>query len=121
VVQRHMCHSCHHTYSEGSALLIRGSWYAREVHRCAIDYWQHLGTSLRRTAEVVRSWLGKQERYLLWRPLEAAPAEADECHPWPGQAFCQHRAPLAGSGRSGGARERGGTVGRGRQHRHRGD
>lgn len=79
-VQRHMCHSCHHTYSEGSALLIRGSWYAREVHRCAIDHWQHLGTSLRRTAEVVRSWVGKQERYLLWRPLEPVPVEADKCH-----------------------------------------
>jgi hypothetical protein len=46
------------------------SWYAREVHRCAIDHWQHLGTSLRRTAEVLRSWLGRQERYWLWRPLE---------------------------------------------------
>ena len=70
-VQRHMCDSCHRTYSESSALLIRGSWYAREVHRCAIDHWQHLGTSLRRTAEVLRSWVGKQERYLLWRPLDA--------------------------------------------------
>jgi len=72
-VQRHMCHSCHHTYSEGSALLIRGSWYAREVHRCPIDHWQHLGTSLQRTAEVLRSWVGKQERYLLWRPLDPVP------------------------------------------------
>ncbi len=79
-VQRHMCHSCEHTYSERSALLIRGSWYAREVHRCAIDHWQHLGTSLRRTAEVMRSWVGKQERYLLWRPLDASPAAGEQCH-----------------------------------------
>ena len=79
-VPRHMCRGCHHTYSEESALLIRGSWYAREVHRCAIDHWQHLGTSLRRTAEVVRSWVGHQERYLLWRPLAPVPVEADKCH-----------------------------------------
>ena len=79
-VQRHWCHGCRRTYSEGSALLVRGSWYVREVHRCAMDHWQHLGTSLRRTAEVLRSWLGKQERYMLWRPLDAPPAEADQCH-----------------------------------------
>lgn len=79
-VQRHKCHSGGHTYSETSALLVRGSWYAREVHRCAIDHWQHLGTSLRRTAEVLRSWMGRQERYLLWRPLDAVPVEADRCH-----------------------------------------
>lgn len=69
-VQRHLCHGCGHTYSEGSALLVRGSWYARAVHRCAIDHWQHLGSSFRRTAEWVRSCIGKQERWYLWRPLE---------------------------------------------------
>jgi len=43
-VQRHLCHGCGHSYSEASALLVRGSWYARvgdaakpQVHRCAID------------------------------------------------------------------------------------
>lgn len=77
-IQRHMCYQCGHTYSEQSALLVRGSWYARDVHRCALDHWQHLGTSLRRTAETVRSWLGRQERWLLWRPLDAAPNE--RCH-----------------------------------------
>jgi len=50
--------------------LVRGSWYYREVHRAAVDYWQHLGTSLRRTAEVLRSWMGQQERWRLWRPLD---------------------------------------------------
>ncbi len=39
--------------------MVVGSWYAREVQRCAIDHWQHLGSSLRRTAEVMRSWLGR--------------------------------------------------------------
>ena len=78
-IQRHWCPACRHTYSEQSALLVRGSWYAREVHRCAIDHWQHLGTSVRRTAEVLRAWLGRQERWQLWRPLDPAPAEPAPC------------------------------------------
>jgi hypothetical protein len=86
-VPRHRCESCsraagrHVTYAEQSPWLVRGSWYAREVHRCAIDHWQHLGTSVRRTAEVVRSWLGKQERWRLWRPLDPAPMDdRTACH-----------------------------------------
>ena len=43
-VQRHRCEQCRRTYSERSALLIRGSWYARDVHRLAVDYWQHAGS-----------------------------------------------------------------------------
>jgi transposase-like protein len=78
-IQRHWCHRCRRTYSEQSALLVRGSWYAREVHRCAIDHWQHLGTSVRRTAAVVRAWLGRQERWRLWRPLDPVPPEAARC------------------------------------------
>ena len=86
-VQRHLCHACRRSYSEQSALLVRGSWYAREVHRCAIDHWQHLGTSLRRTAEVLRSWLGGQERWRLWRPLDDERSErcylaASTVHRW---------------------------------------
>jgi hypothetical protein len=79
-VQRHGCHGCRRSYSEQSALLVRGSWYAREVHRLAIDHWQHVGSSVRRTAEWVRSWLGRQERWQLWRPLTEPPAEAARCH-----------------------------------------
>jgi transposase-like protein len=80
VVQRHRCTVCGKTYSEQSALLVRGGWYAREVRRCAIDHWQHVGSSVRRTAEVLRSLLGHQERWVLWRPLDAPPAEAEQCH-----------------------------------------
>ncbi|MBI4491405.1 MAG: hypothetical protein HY690_01245, partial [Chloroflexi bacterium] len=78
-VPRHHCERCRRTYSEQSALLVRGGWYAREVRRCTIDHWQHVGTSLRRTAEVARSWLGRQERWLLWRPLDPPPPEATRC------------------------------------------
>jgi transposase-like protein len=79
-VQRHRCSGCGRTYSERSALLVRGGWYAREVKRSAIDHWQHLGTSTRRTAEVLRSWLGRQERWQVWRPLDPAPSDGQACH-----------------------------------------
>jgi len=86
-VQRHWCHNCKSSYSEQSAWLVRGSWYAREVHRAAVDHWQHLGTSLRRTAEVLRSWMGRQERWQLWRPLDTTATEqcylgASTVHRW---------------------------------------
>src|SRR4051794_23758355 len=78
-IQRHWCHRCRRTYSEQSALLLRGGWYGREVRRCALDHWQYGGTSVRRTAALLRAWLGRQERWQLWQPLAAAPAEADRC------------------------------------------
>jgi transposase-like protein len=78
-VQRHRCNRCRASYSERSALLVRGSWYAREVRRLCVDRWQHGGGSLRRTAELVRSLLGRQERWLLWRPLDDHPAPQEMC------------------------------------------
>ena len=78
-VQRHRCERCQRTYSEHSPWLVRGSWYAREVHRCTLDHLQHVGSSVRRTAEVVRSLLGQQERWRLWRPLDPAPSDAQAC------------------------------------------
>src|SRR3954451_14812898 len=74
-VQRHWCLRCRRTYSEQSALLVRGGWYAREVRRFGIDHWQHVGSSLRRTAELLRSLLGRQERWQQWRPLDLPPSE----------------------------------------------
>jgi transposase-like protein len=79
-IQRHLCYGCRGSYSEQSAFLVRGSWYAREVHRFALDHWQHQGSSLRRTAELVRSLLGKQERWLLWRLFAAEPDDREQCH-----------------------------------------
>ena len=79
-VQRHWCLVCRKSYSEQSTLLVRGGWYGREVRRCAIDQWQHGGSSVRRTAEMLRSLLGHQERWLLWRPLDPLPSEAATCH-----------------------------------------
>ena len=101
-VQRHRCGGCGRTYSEGSALLVRGGWYAREVRRSALDHWQHLGVSTRRTAEVLRSWLGRQERWQVWRPLDAAPTDAQACQlsastveRWLDQAGAMARAGIA--------------------------
>lgn len=86
-VQRHLCRECQHTYAEESPLLVARSWYTRGVQRAAIDYWQHLGTSLRRTAEVLRSWMGHQERWQLWCPLDTGTRErcylsASTVHRW---------------------------------------
>jgi hypothetical protein len=35
---------------------------------------------LRRTAEFVRSWIGKQERYVLWQPVAALPGQERHCY-----------------------------------------
>jgi hypothetical protein len=79
-VQRHWCNRCKSTYSEQSPLRVRGSWYAREVHRAAIDYWQFGGTSLRRAVALLRAHINHDGRWLLWRPLDAAPGEEGRCH-----------------------------------------
>lgn len=78
-VQRHRCEVCRRTYSERSPLWVSGSWYGREVRRCAVDWWQYGGSSLRRTAEMLRSLLGRQERWVLWRPWEEAPQPKGRC------------------------------------------
>ena len=73
------CQTCGKTYSLPDADLIRGSWYARSVHRCAMDQWLHMGASLRRVTEWLRSQMGRQERWQIWHPLSCPPAEADRC------------------------------------------
>ena len=78
-VQRHWCRRCQASYSEASALLGRGRWYAREVERFAIDHCQHVGSSVRRTAELLRSLLGRQERWLRWQPLADTPPADQRC------------------------------------------
>jgi hypothetical protein len=42
-VQRHRCHSCGRTYAEGSALLVRGGWYATGGRAAAVP--RFLGTA----------------------------------------------------------------------------
>jgi len=79
-VQRHWCNRCKSTYSEQSPLRVRGSWYAREVHRAAIDYWQFGGTSLRRAVAFLRAHINHDGRWLLWRPLDPEPDKEGCCH-----------------------------------------
>jgi transposase-like protein len=78
-IQRHECHGCGAFYDEQYAFLVRGSWYAREVHRYAVDGWVHLRSSLRRVAEMVRSWIGHQERWWMWHPWEERSEEPERC------------------------------------------
>lgn len=79
-VQRYQCQACKATHSESFADLAPGRWYTRSVQRYAIDGWLHLGSSLRRVAEWVRSVVGKQERWQIWHPLSPSMAEAERCH-----------------------------------------
>ncbi|MBM3190577.1 MAG: hypothetical protein FJZ90_17905 [Chloroflexi bacterium] len=78
-IQRHRCYGCGKWYDEEYAFLVRGSWYAREVHRYAVDGWVHLRSSLRRVAEMVRSWIGQQERWWMWHPWERKPEGEGTC------------------------------------------
>lgn len=42
--------------------------------------WQHSGSSPRRAAEWLRSEMGRQERGLIWKPLEEETSEGERCH-----------------------------------------
>jgi hypothetical protein len=79
-VQRHRCLCCRKSYSETTPLLVRGGWYAREIRRLCVDNWLHGRGSLRRGAELARSFLGKQERWLIWRLFSEDPPESHRCH-----------------------------------------
>ncbi len=79
-IQRHLCHACGRTYAEERPGLVRGSWYKREVHRLAVDQWVHMRCSLRRTAEMVRSFVGHQERWQLWHVWEREGERREKCY-----------------------------------------
>ncbi len=79
VMQRYRCRPCGRTFTPAVAVVDRRRWYGRAVRRCAIDLWQHGGSSLRRTAEWLRSLIGCQERFLIWWPLAPAPSPAQRC------------------------------------------
>lgn len=79
-VQRHKCNACGRTYSEEDPDLVPKSWYARHVHRYTVDQWLHMRTSLRRTAELMRSLIGHVERWVLWFPLEEEGEGRVPCH-----------------------------------------
>lgn len=78
-IQRHKCSACGRTYSEEQAWLVRGSWYARAVHRQAVDWWVHGRSSLRRITEMLRSVMGRQERWLSWHVWEEADSGQERC------------------------------------------
>ena len=86
VMQRYVCRRCRRTFTPEVAAVERRRRYGRDVRRLAIDHWQHVGSSARRTAELVRSLIGQQERWRIWRPWEPA-ADPD------GDGRC----PLSGS------------------------
>jgi transposase-like protein len=102
-IQRHKCSACGRTYSEEQAWLVRGSWYARAVHRQAVDWWVHGRSSLRRITEMLRSGMGRQERWQSWHVWEEALSGQERCglgastlHRWLDRAGQQAEAQGAG-------------------------
>jgi transposase-like protein len=79
-IQRHWCYVCSRSYAEEQAWLVRRSWYARAVHRQAVDWWLHGRSTLRRVAEMLRSTMGQQERWLQWQPWAERAVDAEVCH-----------------------------------------
>src|SRR3712207_1454475 len=79
---------CRRTFTPALVMVERRCRYGRDVRRCAIDLWQHGGSSARRTAEWVRSLVGQQERWRIWRPWAASTAaepcrlQASTVHRW---------------------------------------
>lgn len=78
-VQRHLCHACGRSYAEESPALVARSWYGRGVRRMAVDQCVHQGSSLRRSAEWVRSLVGHQERWRKWHIWERQREEREHC------------------------------------------
>jgi len=68
-IQRYLCKACKKSWSRIDPRLVPGSWYAREVHRLGVDLYTHFGTSYRRGACLLRSLMGRQERWRLWHLL----------------------------------------------------
>lgn len=99
-IARHRCLACKRTYSEQHAELIPGSWYAKDVHRSSVDLWMHGRMSLRRAAEFLRSQIGHQERWKLWRVFHKEDETREPCYL---SASTIHRW-LDGAGRSAKAR-----------------
>jgi hypothetical protein len=96
-VQRHWCSMCRQTYSEENPGLPWRAWYAREVQRCAVDKWVHMGTSLRKAAEWMRSVIGRQERWWMWHPWESPEAEGQRERCKLGQSTVQRWVAGAGA------------------------
>jgi len=102
-VQRYHCQDCGATHSDEDPNLIPWGRYTRAVRRCAMDQWLHTGSSLRRTAEWLRSWIGHQERWEIWHPLPCAEPERPVCtlcastvHYWLNEAGVQAERQVVG-------------------------
>jgi len=105
-MQRYVCRRCRCTFTPPQAIVASRHRYGRDVQRFAIDHWLHVGSSVRRTTELVRSLIGHQERWWQWRPWEPAappPDAADHCrlgastlHRWLDRAGQHARTTVAG-------------------------
>jgi len=76
--QRMWCHLCRKSYSPEDPRRAKHTHYTRQVQRKGLDMYFHLGGSLRRVTEFLRSEINGIERTLIWNPLARS-------HPEPAQ------------------------------------
>jgi transposase-like protein len=73
--QRRWCHLCHKSYSGQDPRRAKHARYTRRVQRKGLDMYFHLGGSLRRTTEFLRSEINGTERTRIWDPLARSQPE----------------------------------------------
>jgi len=68
--QRWYCNNCHRSIYVPDEGIAQHAWYMRRVQRKGLDHYTHLGSSLRKIAECLRSELNPgTERDCIWNPL----------------------------------------------------
>jgi len=72
-VQRHLCLTCSHSYSDDLPEIAPHHWYTRRVQRKFLDMYTTIGGSLRRCAGWITAEITERGRTFLWDPLARAP------------------------------------------------
>jgi len=76
--QRMRCHLCRKSYSPEDPRRAKYARYTRRVQRKGLDMYFHLGSSLRRTTEFLRSEINGTERTKIWNPLARSQPEPQQ-------------------------------------------
>ncbi len=73
--QRRWCHLCRKPYYVEDPRRAKYARYTRQVQRKGLDMYFHLGSSLRRTTDFLRSEINGTGRALIWNPLARSQPE----------------------------------------------
>ena len=72
-VQRHLCHTCHGSYSEPLPGIAPRRWYSRRAQRKFLDMYTTMGGSLRRCAGWITAEITGRGRTFVWDVLARLP------------------------------------------------